>query len=346
MVQSGIPILLEQSVIRLGSHVRASIAAMHGIALEHIDSMDAASPDHYQGVCALTHFFGSIQGFYLLSLSESSVLETFGYDLEDNAQNQEFCEFLREVLNVSSGQALPFLEPAFGSLTYTPAMLVQGRLNLPDYASAHQQLRCPSGQILHCAVYVSLAEVKISAELLRTRKALEETVLEAHSDGLTRLYNRHYFDQTFTELVEASQHRLQICSAIWIDVDYFKSVNDEHGHMAGDQALRHVANAIRKTIRATDLAYRYGGDEFVLLLPGAPSEPALHVSQRIASYLKDSPLELADGNLLIIGLSIGVATLREGDTPERLLLRADQQLYRAKECGRGCVRSDCDGISI
>lgn len=315
---------------------------MHGITLCARLADTEQSPTVFSGISVYSHFFGSVQGFYLVALDHAAVSETFGTDLNDPESTSDFFDFMREALNVSCGQAIPFLEPMFGQLTYSPSVVVNGQVHFPDYATCHLDLILPGDHILQCAVFLDLAEVKIGAELLQTRKALEESSLTAQSDRLTQLYNRHFFDSTYANLVITCIAKNDSCSAIWIDADHFKEINDQHGHIVGDSALKHIAAAIHSAIRTTDLAFRYGGDEFVLVLPGAPSGAATRISQRIAQYLRDHTMSTPKGQSLTLGLSIGVASLRPSDTPTTLLQRADLQLYQAKERGRGCVACDTE----
>jgi diguanylate cyclase (GGDEF)-like protein len=117
------------------------------------------------------------------------------------------------------------------------------------------------------------------------------------------------------------------------DVDHFKEFNDAHGHLAGDQALAHIAAIMRETTRDVDCAARYGGEEFVVVLPETEAAGAIETAQRIRSRLAGD--ELVGGK---VSMSFGVAQFPEdGDTPEALLARADAALYRAKREGRDRV---------
>lgn len=341
MTQTGIESLLEQGVIRFAGHVCSTVSAMHGVSMTQRPLTEIPG-NVFSGISVLSHFYGSIQGFYLLTLSEEVAETTFGYHAKNVEMQSDFFEFLREALNVACGQAMPFLEPMFGALTYSPAMVVQGTLDLPNYASSFYDLEISEGHFIRCGVFANLAEVKISAQLLKTQQALEETIKTAHSDKLTQMYNRHYFDLTYANLVSTTLAKKDSCSVIWIDVDFFKEVNDHYGHMVGDLALCHISEAIRKAIRSSDLAYRYGGDEFVVVLLGAKCASSRMVAKRVLTYLQEEPLVLETEVKISLSISVGVANSHQGDTPNTILQRADQQLYKAKENGRACVISDCD----
>ena len=122
-----------------------------------------------------------------------------------------------------------------------------------------------------------------------------------------------------------------------VDVDHFKTYNDTHGHTAGDEVLRKVAATIERSVRTSDVVYRYGGEEFSMLLPGASPEEAAHVAERVRAAVEAEEFpgqEMQPGGRLTI--SVGVATLATGSGDD-IRERADQALYRAKESGRNQV---------
>jgi diguanylate cyclase (GGDEF)-like protein len=119
-----------------------------------------------------------------------------------------------------------------------------------------------------------------------------------------------------------------------IDSDHLKSVNDGHGHEAGNELLRHLARGIQAELRFTDVSARYGGDEFIVLLPDTPAKGALEVAERIRNRIAGSPLELG-GRRLVSSVSIGIASFPEdGATLDALATHADRALYSAKQDGR------------
>ena len=126
-----------------------------------------------------------------------------------------------------------------------------------------------------------------------------------------------------------------------LDLDNFKQINDRHGHAAGDAMLRAVATAILACVRATDLAGRWGGEEFAIALPGANLEQAVVASQRIRKHISDIRVAAAAGKPLGCTASIGVAAYKgAGESMESLLNRADQAMYRAKQSGKNRVMLD------
>ena len=133
-------------------------------------------------------------------------------------------------------------------------------------------------------------------------------------------------------------NRGRLVSVLALDVDFFKNVNDTYGHDAGDRVLQELAGRIRASVRSSDLACRSGGEEFVIVLPGADAQTAERVGERIRKTVAAKPFLAAPGCHLTVTVSLGVAGLISvEDTPEDLLKRADQALYRAKREGRNRV---------
>jgi diguanylate cyclase (GGDEF)-like protein len=126
-----------------------------------------------------------------------------------------------------------------------------------------------------------------------------------------------------------------------IDLDHFKTVNDQHGHQVGDQALRQVASALTHYVRPYDWASRWGGEEFLIMLPGASAAGAATAAERIRLTIAETPLVLADGATVILQASLGVACTSAEDKAylslEQLVQKADEALYQAKREGRNRV---------
>jgi diguanylate cyclase (GGDEF)-like protein len=162
------------------------------------------------------------------------------------------------------------------------------------------------------------------------------------TDALTGLYNRRSMDHLLQrEVALADRHDLPL-SVVMIDMDYFKEVNDTHGHAAGDHLLRSFADCVRMTLRKTDLAFRYGGDEFVIALPQTPISQAQQVVQKIRQAFSAADFSDAIAHLEHQPtLSIGVAERSTGDNLRDLpgiLAAADAALYEAKGASRNCVQ--------
>ena len=159
------------------------------------------------------------------------------------------------------------------------------------------------------------------------------------TDDTTRLYNaRHLQFVLDTEIYRSRRYGFEF-SVVFLDLDHFKAVNDTHGHLVGSRLLWLIGDLIRSHLRLIDYAFRYGGDEFVLVLPQTPKDRALQVVQRLKELLTAKPFEAGDGILVNVTASFGIATYPEdGDTRKALIAGADQAMYAAK--GRGRNRID------
>lgn len=173
----------------------------------------------------------------------------------------------------------------------------------------------------------------------RLRHSVTQTIELAVTDGLTGLHNRRYLDSHLKMLFTRAQARGKSLSVCITDIDRFKQVNDTYGHDAGDEVLKEFAMRIRSTVRGADLACRYGGEEFVVVMPDTAADVAALIAERLRSIIETKPFVLkGTGVSLDITASMGIATAGQGiDTPEQLLKQADMALYQAKRDGRNRV---------
>lgn len=185
----------------------------------------------------------------------------------------------------------------------------------------------------------SLTQIRRKHYNDRLRQSVDRTIEMAITDGLTGLHNRRYLDSHLTVLMNRAKARDRAFSICMTDIDRFKSVNDTYGHDVGDEVLRQFAGRVRAAVRGADLACRFGGEEFVLVMPDTTAEAAAQVAERLRAAVEDRPFLLPGSNLsLSITASLGIASLSGGeDTPEALLKRADRALYQAKDNGRNQV---------
>jgi diguanylate cyclase (GGDEF)-like protein len=158
-------------------------------------------------------------------------------------------------------------------------------------------------------------------------------------DALTGLYTKRHFLEQAPVLVSRQRGLESPLSLLMADLDHFKQINDTHGHPVGDRALKEVARRILVTVRDSDTAYRFGGEEIVCLLPGASAPVAARVANRICREVAAVPVLFEEGRPPVpVTISIGVAALTPEMTSwESLLSAADQALYQAKADGRNCV---------
>jgi two-component system cell cycle response regulator len=175
----------------------------------------------------------------------------------------------------------------------------------------------------------------------RLRDNVQQSIEMAITDALTSLYNRRYMESHLGALVDQASARGKSLTALMLDIDYFKAVNDTHGHDAGDDVLREFATRIKKSIRGIDMACRLGGEEFVIIMPETDVAVAAIVAERLRRCVASEPFAIANGaTQLEVTISIGIATLDAGDSAASILKRADQALYRAKRDGRNRVVAD------
>jgi two-component system cell cycle response regulator len=176
----------------------------------------------------------------------------------------------------------------------------------------------------------------------RLRDNVQLSIEMAITDGLTGLFNRRYMENHLATLVDQSAARGKPIAVMVLDIDYFKAINDTHGHDAGDDVLREFALRVRKCIRNIDLACRYGGEEFVLVMPETDKAVATMVAERLRRRIASEPFGIQQGaRSLEVTISIGIAAASgSADTAAAILKRADQALYQAKRDGRNRVVPD------
>ncbi len=177
---------------------------------------------------------------------------------------------------------------------------------------------------------------KIKAMELETGE-LQSKLITAHTnaqrDALTDLPNRLAYDERIRmEIARWQRYHTPLCLVVW-DIDFFKKVNDQYGHQVGDKVLIHVANLFSKSIRRADFVARFGGEEFVMLLPHTNKHSAVKMADKLRDLIEQNRFEL-NGLTLSISVSCGITQFLKGDTDATAFNRADQALYRAKELGR------------
>ncbi|WP_114417006.1 sensor domain-containing diguanylate cyclase [Marinospirillum perlucidum] len=175
-------------------------------------------------------------------------------------------------------------------------------------------------------------------KILEAIKASQEDLKhQAATDPLTQLYNRRHFFTQGDFMQNQPGKNNQPLSLLILDIDHFKQINDTHGHPLGDQVIILLANTLKNLSREKDLAARFGGEEFVLLLPACNLSQAGEFAQRLRKAVADLRLPLADHQEINFTISIGVAQVAQEETLEASLQRADRALYQAKNRGRNCV---------
>lgn len=195
-----------------------------------------------------------------------------------------------------------------------------------------------NSRLLACTGLVGLASavglaVRVKREMVEARELLDAYMSEARTDPLTGLANRRALNQELERRIAQFQRQETPLSMLLIDVDHFKQFNDDHGHQAGDEMLCMMAHALQDTVRLMDLATRYGGEEFAIVLPGTNLHDAKCAAERIRRAVAEIEFTFR-GAKLRNTVSVGLAQAREMDDPASLIRRADDGLYAAKEAGR------------
>lgn len=185
---------------------------------------------------------------------------------------------------------------------------------------------------------VCLQKVQKYRDLIRTNDMLSAIAL---ADSLTELNNRRALEWDLPRQIKRARTQKTSLSLIILDVDHFKKVNDTHGHLVGDRILQVLSQRLRHNLRCQDTAFRYGGEEFVILLANTTDEEALVVARRLNRVISDEPFSLSNQLTINITISLGTACLKaeDDDQGESLLYRADQCLLHAKTAGRNRVIS-------
>jgi len=182
-----------------------------------------------------------------------------------------------------------------------------------------------------------------AALALERERALDSAEAYAHAatvDPVTGVFNRRYLQVRLDEELQRSRRHQIPLALLMIDVDDFKLVNDSHGHLAGDTILRDIGDILRRSVRVFDVCARFGGEEFVIIMPGSTSENALRIAERIRERIeayRPSDRVLAATRVTV---SVGLAVSSSDATVSHLLERADQALYAAKRAGKNCIRGD------
>lgn len=202
-------------------------------------------------------------------------------------------------------------------------------MDSPASSSDSVVLSCPLGDV----------PCQFLQELQQLREEVNSLKEQVSTDALTGLYNFRFFSGALPLEMERASRSFQPLSLILLDVDHFKRFNDRWGHELGNRALIHIAKLIGVTVRKLDFACRFGGEEFVILLPNTDLRQAFSVAERLRDMIAATPLVHEDESIIITA-SLGVDEYRgnHSDGPEGFVERVDAWLYQAKHAGRNCVK--------
>lgn len=212
----------------------------------------------------------------------------------------------------------------------------------------NEMVEAIASDILGTGAVIGGLEAKLMWRMVTNlHDAKDKLEYQASHDELTGLYNRrHMLKEMERELNQTMRYKVPF-SLVLIDLDHFKRVNDTYGHAAGDAVLKCVSRLLKKSARTTDVIGRWGGEEFLVLLPHSTAEDALKATEKWLADITLQPVAIPSGESVPVAFSAGVAAFKQDDASssineviDRLLARADERLYKAKHAGRACVVGD------
>ncbi|MDX6805171.1 PleD family two-component system response regulator [Terrihabitans rhizophilus] len=186
----------------------------------------------------------------------------------------------------------------------------------------------------------TLTQIRRHRYTQRLRSKYQMSLQWAVTDPLTGMHNRRYMETHLETLLDQDQDRPRPLSVIMVDIDHFKSINDRYGHDRGDDVLRGFGERVRQSVRSVDLACRYGGEEFIILMPDADIGVAQAVGERLRRRMESEPFGDGADEPISVTISVGITASQPNDSPAAIMKRADLALYRAKSDGRNRVVSD------
>ncbi len=294
----------------------------------------------------------SEERYRLLIQSSPDAIIVTDIDLHIDFVNQKALEMLKadstDQLLDKCAIHLAILEDRERIMELLPQIIASGRIDMQECS-----VLCFDGSILYVEFHATVMEDEAGSQVgiiivchdialrhdleVRTQKLLQTIQQQAMLDPLTNIYNRRYFFEAGDKEMEQARRYAHTLSAMMMDIDYFKSINDQYGHQVGDQVLIQFVERVQKTLRQSDLFARYGGDEFIILLPETDMIGAQQLAQRIGNELADAPIVTTPSPFHITA-SIGIAvTSPSCQDLEGLVHLADEALYQAKKSGRNRI---------
>ena len=275
-------------------------------------------------------------------------LETDGHTVVEAVNGAEAIDACREYhpdvilldveMPVLDGHATLERLKADPQLKDIPVVFLTGRVDTADVVNglrlgAHDYLRKPFEANELMARVSAALRTKWLQDELRTRNAELDRV--SRIDMLTNIYNRRHLDEHLRSVISSARRHDRSVGVLLVDIDHFKDVNDEHGHLAGDAVLREVASRLQQAMRTEDALGRWGGEEFLAVLTDTPPEGVRTMAERLRQVIAAAPFTLDDGSQIRVTVSVGHTNGTED--AEVLVHRADDALYVAKAEGRNRV---------
>lgn len=315
----------EQLIQRLRQGIRA--AELPGLMADLVGlvrlTMGLEHQEFESYLRTLDQQLSQVQAF--LNRSKSEENQVFEAHQQLDQQVRQDVDRLHESVRVSND--LPTLKRS------VKAQLASIVSTMDSYCE-QEKLRQQQLQRRHEALLRKLQQMEV--ETGRVRSLMEEEQQKSHTDPLTGVPNRAALDERMAAEVDRWRRYDTPFSIAVVDLDRFKQINDQFGHLAGDKVLRLVSRVLQSNMRASDFMARFGGEEFVLLFPSTHQREALVAAGKLRLAVEKSPFNF-HGQPVNITASIGVAEVKEGDSAESLFARADHALYQAKEQGRNRV---------
>ncbi len=263
---------------------------------------------------------------------------THGIQALEMLENQSFDLVLLDIMmpRMSGYEVLNHIRKTRTAYELPVLMLTAGKQNREMVAAfqagANDYLSKPIDRL------ELIARIKTQLSLSHAVDTALKNVTLANTDELTGLYNRRFMIHSGDREFTSTRLLNRSLSLIMLDIDFFKAVNDRYGHAAGDRILQDLADIIRQNIRGIDVAVRYGGEEFVIMLPGTTADGAGHAAEKIRQIVEKSRVPSPDGQVMTYTVSFGVASYHDpASCFEDLLKEADQMLYQSKKTGRNKV---------
>ncbi|MBD0264569.1 MAG: diguanylate cyclase [Tolypothrix sp. Co-bin9] len=209
---------------------------------------------------------------------------------------------------------------------------------IPEEKIDNKSAMSANNRLILAQLTVGLRKAQKYRDLIQKNDALSAIAL---ADSLTQMKNRRALESDFPTQIQKARTQKNPLSLLILDVDFFKKVNDTHGHLVGDRVLQLLSARLRNNLRLQDIPFRYGGEEFLIILPNTTGEEALVVARRLNRIVNDQPFTINNQLSINITISLGTACLQDEDDEDgiSMLDRADKYLLKAKATGRNCVIS-------
>ncbi len=261
-------------------------------------------------------------------ITADKIIGRYIFDFFPNLNNQRFLKSCKSVLTF--GNFCFFSQKLHRYLfTFKPVSSFSSGFEYMQQNSTMGPLRDENNSIQY--IYITVQDVTEIA--IYEQKLLEMNIM----DSLTGVYNRRFLEVRLKDEFERHRRYFRPFSLIMLDIDFFKKINDTHGHQCGDFIIRSLASQIASIIRKTDMCARYGGEEFCCILPETNLNQALDLAEKLREAVANQKYNYRDGSIKVT-ISLGVAELQENDpSPDLLLKKADDALYEAKRTGRNKI---------